>query len=900
MVVYNNPKVIQSYKLIKFFFISSIIYWLILNNLNINSIADIPSTDLEIYNISFSEPIIEGDNIKLGILIHNNGSVALDRIIEDKLYIDKGNNLVSKNSSNLTLSAGAFIYLNLSWIAEVGEHTFIIKLFYDGNRVDKQDVVITINERKVDLKFNGIYIPKILRLDQPIDIFANTTNIGKNTSKTVIASLYIDGKHEQSNTIDGLLRGKTYNFSFEWIPKHFDYHTINVTLDSENKIKEENENNNFFEIEKYIEPYRVEWESPNWHYRKFYSIKGTGNISIYIDFTEILEENLSVIEKTFDNDSIMIVKYLSTGNVDSKVKEFYFQESDTYNNKTNASGILLWKVTEEISYYCVYFDVIENNNTRKKYVETDGMIESGDATVNRSFVEGWWPEFITPNYNYYPRYVKSSIRIITVAKVSVVTAELSLKKGGYEFTITFNSSDNINWIKKHTFSKKGTWVIEIIAEDEAGNISTNVTEFSVLAVPDLAVEYIILPNNTIEEGEKAHIRAVINNTGYADARNYSIGLYLSQARLTWSDSELENTTEVSIEKDESEEINLTWYPAIYGDSGKKGKWRVGIWIYTNSTFKDSNSENNKGTKYSLFVVTSEKDAPLIKIIELTNRQEIGKPIRIVAEIIDESGINSVNITIIDPKNNKYINNMIRQENNKYIYEFDNTLTVGEYNFSITATDNSFYLKKSKFYGTFEIIEDATLPSIDYFNSYPSVQLKGGYVNISCISSDFMGLKVVRVIIYYPDNHSQTIIMTMSTSDGKYIYSQTYEILGKYTFYIISEDNSGNKRKTEDKEFWITNDINDTDNDGMPDSWEERYGFDPYDPTDSKQDEDGDGYTNFQEYKSGYNPLKHLSSLKEIVYKFRENWNYLIVSVIFFVLIIVLSLQGIKRLKNGNN
>jgi len=83
---------------------------------------------------------------------------------------------------------------------------------------------------------------------------------------------------------------------------------------------------------------------------------------------------------------------------------------------------------------------------------------------------------------------------------------------------------------------------------------------------------------------------------------------------------------------------------------------------------------------------------------------------------------------------------------------------------------------------------------------------------------------------------------------------------------------------------------------MPDWWEERYGFDPYDPTDAEQDEDGDGYTNVEEYNNGNNPLKLISSLQEIVYKLRENWSYLIISVILFILIIALSTYGLKRQK----
>ncbi len=46
---------------------------------------------------------------------------------------------------------------------------------------------------------------------------------------------------------------------------------------------------------------------------------------------------------------------------------------------------------------------------------------------------------------------------------------------------------------------------------------------------------------------------------------------------------------------------------------------------------------------------------------------------------------------------------------------------------------------------------------------------------------------------------------------------------------------------------------DTDQDGMPDSWEKEMGFDPHDASDGKMDKDGDGYTNLEEYLNNTDP-----------------------------------------------
>ena len=48
---------------------------------------------------------------------------------------------------------------------------------------------------------------------------------------------------------------------------------------------------------------------------------------------------------------------------------------------------------------------------------------------------------------------------------------------------------------------------------------------------------------------------------------------------------------------------------------------------------------------------------------------------------------------------------------------------------------------------------------------------------------------------------------------------------------------------------------DTDHDGMPDAWEQSYGFNPDSESDNIIDADGDGYTNVEEFLNGTNPLE---------------------------------------------
>lgn len=46
---------------------------------------------------------------------------------------------------------------------------------------------------------------------------------------------------------------------------------------------------------------------------------------------------------------------------------------------------------------------------------------------------------------------------------------------------------------------------------------------------------------------------------------------------------------------------------------------------------------------------------------------------------------------------------------------------------------------------------------------------------------------------------------------------------------------------------------DADNDGLPDAWENKYGFNPNDPADAQQDADGDTFTNLEEFEAKTDP-----------------------------------------------
>jgi len=1027
---YNDTKKIK--KIVRKLSILFIINLMILNVFNSVSFAENPYSPITIESVISPESAIERDIIKIKVIIKNNGTENItSQNINVYLYIDDDwSNLSAYNCTN-NLDINEIKSVNLSWKTELVNNTqrkLNIKVEY-ANYTTFMDKYIDILERGTDLTFyDNMDVKGHAYVNKTISLNAIVENIGTDTNEEINASLFIDGVYNQRVVIDGLSKDERYNLSFDWTPDKYGKMIANISLDKNKIIDEYDDTNNFCEMPIFVEATRFDWWNPNWHYRKSFLTNGSGNISINLNFTQILK-NLGIINKIFENDTIVVVKYSESGEPIEVINKTNFNESLNFNAEDNATGILSWYA--ENAYYSVYFDVEINLGIRTKTEEIKdlNLTNQNISLEFSSYEEGWWSEWsdeMDPLKDYYFPYGSSGItgdemdlKIETNAFCYIVKAKF-VRDYTHFTNLTLVSLDWLFWEGKIQFTEIGNYNLTIITVDRAGyqntelihdfyvgypdltidsiNVSSesykygtyyegteisikanilafNTTVYNVnisLVLDDILVEYkyvdiekdkqnivdffwsfedigkhniiifvddnnlinesnennnsiqknikiegkpdigvisMEIPSSAIYEGEQAVIHLKLNNYGIGNATHYRINLYFEQndenndgiLDETMNFKSEKNHTYIDLKINKTKNITLIWDDVEYGDF--KGEWIVGAKVITNLSYPDSDKDNNDISslpKHFKVIATTphEKNKPIIKLIypDLSEKFEQGDIIEIRSKITDDSGIKKVEIEITDPEGKKYTNSMENDGDNEYFYLFYDTDILGEYYFNITALDISVYENAAELEGNFLVIEDGSPPYIKSIRVLPSKQLKNKIVKIKCEATDTSGIRFINLTIKYPDGSSETKNMEKSSIENIYFYENSYKIFGKYTCFISIEDKVGNKIDTKDKlnEFWITNDLNDTDSDGMPDWWEEKYGFNPYNSADAIEDKDDDGFDNAKEFELGTNPLKPVTLNERFFIKLSENWLYLLTSVILFLVLIALSFYGFRR------
>ena len=175
---------------------------------------------------------------------------------------------------------------------------------------------------------------------------------------------------------------------------------------------------------------------------------------------------------------------------------------------------------------------------------------------------------------------------------------------------------------------------------------------------------------------------------------------------------------------------------------------------------------------------------------------------------------------------------------------------------------------------------------DYISIQPMIQLPNANCCFSCIILPLYNISTASIMIKNPDGTHQQYIMN-NTENGKFEYTTTFNQYGQYYFSIILSNNSDMNIQSINQTFWITSSIDDRDNDGMPDWWENRFGFNSENGFDGLIDSDNDGYTNKEEYRMQTHPLRN-NFYENIWFELQKNSNYLMISLFIFILLCSLS------------
>lgn len=428
----------------------------------------------------------------------------------------------------------------------------------------------------------------------------------------------------------------------------------------------------------------------------------------------------------------------------------------------------------------------------------------------------------------------------------------------------------------------------IIDESNESNNEKQVN-ITVYYWPDLTVTSIKWKKTTIMEYDKVEFIVKVKNIGLGDAKNYDLKLFIkpsSQKTLEYNDEVY--TKKISINSGTEKEFSLFW------NSSEGGKWFVAAKVFVSDAKKDANISNN-----GLFITDElvvrpiEKVKPVIKNVYASPMvQQQAGCVDIIADVTDDTGLESVFVSIYD-SDDKLVEtaDMIRIAGDGFKYVFSGTLNIDTYTFVITAIDISINKNSKTYEGSFEIIRDQTSPAVSYVWADPIVQLMGKSTTVSCTAKDNIGVDAVTLVVTYPDG--SIIQFTMETKSGKYVYENIYNVSGNYSYYIIATDKANNIKASKNQCFYITHNLDDADDDGMPDWWEERYGFNPFDSTDGTKDYDDDGLTNSEEYAGDTHPHKNIM-LQNVAYRVRNNVLYIALSISMFVLLLILNFVVRKR------
>ncbi|HEC75928.1 MAG TPA: hypothetical protein ENI33_01560 [Thermoplasmatales archaeon] len=165
-----------------------------------------------------------------------------------------------------------------------------------------------------------------------------------------------------------------------------------------------------------------------------------------------------------------------------------------------------------------------------------------------------------------------------------------------------------------------------------------------------------------------------------------------------------------------------------------------------------------------------------------------------------SGVNSIYYRIWNGTWHPIPGTGVGKGNNFYVYSAPFYLTKEGTNYVEFYSDDIVGNEETTHNVTY--IVDTVPPSITNIVAFPSVQLPGNYVNVSCdVTDNKSGVKRVFLEVEYPDGSFSNFTMYQYGCCG-YYRNRIYNIVGEYNFTIYAVDNLGNGRKSSVHHFTI--------------------------------------------------------------------------------------------------
>lgn len=469
------------------------------------------------------------------------------------------------------------------------------------------------------------------------------------------------------------------------------------------------------------------------------------------------------------------------------------------------------------------------------------------------------------------------------------TVDVTNKESLPNITLRWISYVDFDWIP---YVSK-TFDLKIIVDDNNDvcetNESNNHLTFQVEVVDwsDLSIKSFSVSKNYIKPMKNVTFSTTVVNEGKISSKKYVVCFYIKSLDDGFNYNNPVYCTEENNKLAPSEEniFSFEWnasQPDVY-IFGVEVKPVVG---------RDSNYMNNRFVSEG-FLSVYEINPPEIKNV-LTENVMIGENPEISAEITDESGLKSVKIDIFKSNGAKIVSNanMINKDD-LFSYVFRKADETGFYYFEIKAVDNSYAKNFANATGFFRVEKDTEKPVITFFDVKPKVQILDENVLFECSAVDNIKVEKVRLNVERPDGKVKIFDMSLSDVTGYYVSEIDFNQSGYYSSFVTIEDKSGNSLDSKIIGFWVTSDLDDTDDDGMPDWWEDKYGLDPEDSSDAKKDKDKDGYSNLKEYMIGGNPERDIF-MQNALYRVEQGFGLIVLAVLMLLFLLVLSIIGFRR------